>query len=126
MIDSHIHVAPPRLPGVGALNPILQEPADVRAEALKREMQAAGITQALAMGHWGNTPDDPLGVMDTLQVAALVPGLHAIGVADPTHTEPEHLRRVDSVLAEKRVRALKGYLGYLPFGPDAPGYRPYY
>jgi uncharacterized protein len=126
MIDSHIHVAPPRLPGVGALNPILQEPADVRAEALKREMQAAGITQALAMGHWGVTPDDPLGVMDTLQVAALVPGLHVIGVADPTHIEPEHLKRVDSVLADKRVRALKGYLGYLPFGPDAPGYRLYY
>jgi uncharacterized protein len=126
MIDSHIHVAPPRLPGVGALHPILQEPADVRAEALKREMQAAGITQALAMGHWGNTLDDPLGVMDTLQVAAFVPGLHAIGVADPTHIEPEHLQRVDTVLADKRVRALKGYLGYLPFGPDSAGYRPYY
>ncbi len=120
MIDSHIHVAPPRLPGVGPLHSLLQEPADVRAEALKREMQAAGITQALAMGHWGVTPDDPLGVLDTLQVAALVPGLHAIGVADPTHSEPEHLQRVDAVLTSKRVRALKGYLGYLPFAPMPP------
>jgi predicted TIM-barrel fold metal-dependent hydrolase len=126
MIDAHIHVVPPRLPGVGSLNPILEAPPDIRAEALRREMQAAGVTQALAMGCWDAPPDDPLGVAGTLQVARLVPGLHAIGVADPNRTDSEDLRRVDAALASKQVRALKGYLGYLHHGPDAAGYRPYY
>jgi len=126
MIDTHIHVVPPRLPGVGTLNTVLEEPADVRAEVLRREMQAAGVTQALAMGCWNAPPDDPLGIAGTLQVARLVPGLHAIGVADPTRTDAEHLHRADAALAAKQVRALKGYLGYLHHAPDAAGYRPYY
>ena len=41
-------------------------------------------------------------------------------------TSPEHLRAVAEVLETGRVRALKGYLGYLHHGPDDPGYRPYY
>ena len=126
MIDTHVHVVPPRLPGVGTLNPVLEEPADVRAEALRREMQAAGVTQALAMGCCSASADDPLGVAGTLAVARLVPGLHAVGVADPTRTDPEHLARADAALAGKQVRALKGYLGYLHYPPDHPGYRPYY
>jgi predicted TIM-barrel fold metal-dependent hydrolase len=126
MIDTHIHVVPPRLPGVGTLNPLLEEPAALRADALRREMQAAGIQQALAMGCWNAADDDPLGVAGTLQVARDVPGLHAVGVADPTRTDPDHLRRADAVLAAKQVRALKAYLGYLHYGPDHPGYAPYY
>jgi predicted TIM-barrel fold metal-dependent hydrolase len=126
MIDSHIHVVPPRLPGVGTLNAILEEPAALRAEALRQEMQAAGVSQALAMGCWNGGDDDPLGVAVTLQVAESVPGLHAVGVADPTRADPEQLRRADALLAGRRVRALKGYLGYLHHGPDDPGYRPWY
>src|SRR5262249_2772021 len=49
-----------------------------------------------------------------------------VGVADPSRSEPDHLRRVDAVLATGRVRALKGYLGYLHSGPEHPGYVPYY
>src|SRR6185437_4398865 len=49
-----------------------------------------------------------------------------IGVADPTRTDADHLRRVESALATKQVRALKAYLGYLHYAPDHPGYRPYY
>jgi predicted TIM-barrel fold metal-dependent hydrolase len=126
MIDTHIHVAPPRLPGVGALSPLLEAPLDVRATALRREMDAAGIQHALAMGCWNAPPDDPLGVADTLALARVVPGLHAIGIADPTRTDGDHLRRVDALLAGGQVRALKGYLGYLHFGPDHPGYHPYF
>ena len=33
MIDAHIHVVPPRLPGVGVLNPVLEQPADQVAAA---------------------------------------------------------------------------------------------
>jgi predicted TIM-barrel fold metal-dependent hydrolase len=33
---------------------------------------------------------------------------------------------VETVLRSGQVRALKGYLGYLHFAPDHPGYVPYY
>jgi predicted TIM-barrel fold metal-dependent hydrolase len=126
MIDTHIHVVPPRLPGVGSLDPLLDGPMDKVVAALRGEMHAAGVTQGLAMGCWGATEDDPLGVAGTLRIAQALPGLHAIGVADPARTESEHLRRAEAVLATGQVRALKGYLGYLHYAPDHPGYLPYY
>jgi predicted TIM-barrel fold metal-dependent hydrolase len=126
MIDAHIHVVPPQLPGVGPLSPLLEGRRDALAGALRREMESAGVTQALAMGCWGGPPEDPLGVAGTLALARAVPGLYAIGIADPTRTDAEHLRRVERALAGGQVRALKAYLGYLHFGPDHPNYRPYY
>ena len=126
MIDTHIHVVPPRLPGVGSLSPLLDAAPAVLAGELRRQMQAAGVTQALAMGCWNAPPDDPLGVSGTLAIARMVPGLLAIGVADPSRDDPEHLRRVQSALATQQVRALKAYLGYLHYQPDHAGYRPYY
>jgi len=126
MIDTHIHVVPPNLPGVGALSPLLEAEPDTVAAALRQEMQAAGVDQALAMGSWNGRADDPLGVTATLAVVHSVPGLYAIGVADPTRDEPDHLRSVNAVLASGQVRGLKAYLGYLHYGPDHPGYRPYY
>src|SRR5262249_31282752 len=126
MIDAHIHVVPPKLPGVGSLSPLLDEPVEKLALTLRGEMEAAGVRQALAMGSWKAAAEDPLGVEATLRVARLVPGLHAIGVADPTLSDPEHIRRVDAVLAAGQVKALKGYLGYLHYGPDHPNYLPYY
>jgi len=56
----------------------------------------------------------------------LVPGLHAIGIANPQRTEPDHLRRVAEALTAGQVRALKAYLGYLHYGPEHAGYVPYY
>jgi predicted TIM-barrel fold metal-dependent hydrolase len=126
MIDAHIHVVPPRLPGVGSLSPLLERPAPERAAGLRREMEQAGVQHALAMGHWDGPEEDPLGVADTLDIGRLVPGLHAIGIANPQRTEADHLRRVDRVLAAGQVRALKGYLGYLHYGPEHAGYLPYY
>jgi predicted TIM-barrel fold metal-dependent hydrolase len=126
MIDAHVHVVPPQLPGVGPLSALLAGPPEMVADRLRHEMQAAGITRALAMGSYPGTDTDPLGVSDTLAIAALVPGLSAIGVADPRRTDSDHLRRVDALLAARQVRALKGYLGYLHFPPDHAGYRPYY
>jgi predicted TIM-barrel fold metal-dependent hydrolase len=126
MIDTHIHCVPPNLPGVGSLAPELRDtPAGV-ARLLRDEMQAAGVRAALAMGSAGGGDDDPLGVARTLEIAALVPGLFAIGIADPRRTDPEHLRRVEQQLADRRVIALKCYLGYLHYSPSDPGYRPYF
>jgi uncharacterized protein len=126
MIDTHIHVVPPQLPGVGSLSPLLESGPETVAAALRGEMQTAGVTQALAMGCWNGPEDDPLGVAGTLALARRAPGLRAIGVADPTRSDPEHLRRVEAALASGQVIALKGYLGYLHYPPDHPGYRPYY
>jgi predicted TIM-barrel fold metal-dependent hydrolase len=126
MIDVHVHAAPPRLPGVGALSPLLNQPPEAVAAVLREQMQSAGVTEALAMGSWRGTDDDPLGVAATLRLAGQVPGLHAVGVADPTRTDAEHLRRAEAALAAGRVRALKGYLGYLHYAPEHPNYAPYY
>jgi hypothetical protein len=105
---------------------LLDDPPETRAAALRQEMRATEMTHTLAMGCWNAPPDDPLGVAETLALARSVPGLFAIGVADPTRHDADHLRRVESVLATKQVRALKAYLGYLHYAPDHAGYRPYY
>ncbi|MFN4258523.1 MAG: amidohydrolase family protein [Gemmataceae bacterium] len=126
MIDAHIHVVPPGLPGVGPLHPLLERPLEERASALRREMELAEIDQVLAMGCYQVSTMDPLGIADTLRLAELVPGLRAIGVADPTRADAGHLQRVEQTLATGRVVALKGYLGYVPYGPDHPDYVPYY
>ena len=52
--------------------------------------------------------------------------MRAIGIANPRRHDPEHLRRVEAVIATRQVVALKAYLGYLHFYPNDPGYRPYY
>ncbi|HZU35483.1 MAG TPA: amidohydrolase family protein [Gemmataceae bacterium] len=126
MIDMHVHLVPPRLPGVGSLNPLLEADPESIAAALRAEMQAAGTTEALAMGSLAITPEDPLGIHDTLAIAGKLSGVFAIGATDPGRTDLEHFRQVESVLASGQVRALKAYLGYLPYGPDHPSYRPYY
>jgi len=123
----HIHAVPPCLPGAGALSPLLEEPVPARAAAIRREMAAAGLTAVLAMGRLDGPDGDPLGVAETLEVARLVPGMFAIGAMDPRRgDDASHMRAVEAEVRLGKVKALKGYLGYLHFGPDHAGYRPYY
>lgn len=126
LIDMHIHVIPPGLPGVGVLHPVLRESPEELARLLRAEMARAGITQVLAMGVYTNSPDDPLGIASSQRLAKLVPGLGLIGVANPDLTDRDHLQRVERVLASGQVRALKAYLGYLHYPPDHANYRRYY
>lgn len=126
MIDCHIHVVRPQLPGVGNLHGLLDRDGETIALALRQEMHQAGIRIALAMGHWNGSDEDPLGIASTLAIARQVPGLYSLGIANPVRTDQDHLRRVDKTLALGNVRALKAYLGYLHFAPDHAGYRPYY
>jgi predicted TIM-barrel fold metal-dependent hydrolase len=126
MIDTHVHVVPPNLPGAGPLGEVLHARPEAVADALRREMDAAGVEVALAMGRLDAGPDDPLGVAGTLAVATHVPGLFAAGAMDPRRDDPEHFRAVEQELGRGRVKALKGYLGYLHYGPDHAGYRRYY
>lgn len=126
MIDTHVHVVPPNLPGAGPLSQLLRMPPETVAEVLRGQMRDAGVTHAFAMGQWHTGADDPLGIATTLKVAELVPGLKPIGVADPTRIDAEHFRRVEELLAAGRVVALKCYLGYLHYEPAHPNYRRYY
>lgn len=126
MIDMHIHCVPPNLPGVGPLHPALQDSVSNVALLVRNEMAAAGVRVALAMGSNAGEGEDPLGVRRTLEIAQYVPGLHAIGVAQPDRTDRNHLRRVEETLATGQVVALKAYLGYVHAFPSDPGYRPYY
>jgi predicted TIM-barrel fold metal-dependent hydrolase len=126
MIDVHIHAVPPNLPGTGALAPLLREPPTVVAAEIRREMLSSGVTHAFAMGAWDCRPEDPLGINTTLAIAEQVPGLHAIGIADPTKTDHAHFLKVEELLAAGKVIALKGYLGYLHYGPEHPNYGRYY
>lgn len=126
MIDTHLHVVPPNLPGAGPLGDVLRARPEVVAATLRHEMAAAEVTVALAMGCLDAGPHDPLGIAGTLAVAQHVPGLHAIGIMDPRRDDREHLRAVEEALRPGQVKALKGYLGYLHYGPEHPGYRRYY
>jgi predicted TIM-barrel fold metal-dependent hydrolase len=126
VIDTHVHAVSPRLPGVKPLPDFLDGPPEEAAAVLRRQMQECGAEVALGMGHLGGGADDPLGVASTLRLAELVPGLHAIGAADPSRTGTDHLQAVEGQLRAGRVKALKGYLGYLPYGPGSPNYVPYY
>jgi predicted TIM-barrel fold metal-dependent hydrolase len=126
VIDMHIHAVNPRLPGVRALPALLEGPPEPIAVALRQQMQDSGTEVLLGMGHLGGSDDDPLGIASTLSIAAFLPALHAIGVADPSRTTTDHLQRVEAQLQTGKVKALKGYLGYLYYGPDSPGYVPYY
>jgi predicted TIM-barrel fold metal-dependent hydrolase len=89
-------------------------------------MLSAVVRHAFSKGPSNAGADDPLGVNRTLAIAPFVPGLRPIGVMDPDRTDDEHFRRVELVLASGLVAALKGYLGYLHFGPEHPHYRRYY
>ena len=126
MIDMHIHVVPPMLPGVGPLHRSLQQSPEKVAAVLRDAMHAGGFTAAFAMGQYSTLVEDPLGVASTLRIAERVPGLYAIGIANPERNEPEFMNGVEEAIANGRVIALKGYLGYVHVMPTHPGYFPYY
>ena len=132
VIDTHIHVVPPGLPGIKPMpedaEKLYKGPLSGMADRLKVEMDQAKLKFAFGMGSLEGLKEDPLGIARTLELSKSVPGLKAIGVADPRRTEPEHLRAVEAQIERHRENlvAFKAYLGYLHFGPEDPNYVPYY
>jgi predicted TIM-barrel fold metal-dependent hydrolase len=122
----HIHAVKPQLPGIRTVPALFDEPPDSVASALRQQMEESGTGVILGMGQMGGSEDDPLGIETTLRIASSLPTLYAIGVADPSRTDTDHLQRVERQLQSGKVKALKGYLGYLYHGPDSPSYAPYY
>lgn len=126
MIDVHVHVVPPNLPGVGPLSAGLRASTQNVARVVRDQMVSAGVVACMAMGSYDGGAEDPLGVRRTLQIAEEVEGLYAIGIMDPTRNDPDQLRRAEAQIAGGKVVALKGYLGYVHRYPNDPGYFPYY
>jgi predicted TIM-barrel fold metal-dependent hydrolase len=126
MIDAHIHVVPPNLPGVGPLSSGLRASVENVARVVREQMLAGGFTHALAMGSFETTSTDALGIERTLAIAEYIPGLYAIGAANPQRTDSEHLQRAEAQIQAGKVVALKAYLGYVHCYPNDPGYVPYY
>jgi predicted TIM-barrel fold metal-dependent hydrolase len=131
-IDTHIHVVHSGVPGVKPkpnwVEALYSGPVDGMAERIKSEMSQAQVKIAFGIGSLVGPKDDPLGISRTLEIARSVPGLKAVGIADPRRTDPEHLRAVEDQIVRHRetIVALKAYLGYLHFGPEHPNYVPYY
>lgn len=126
MIDAHIHAVNPNLPGLTADGSLWESEAGAASEQLRSAMLAAGVTHALAMGLLSDNLLDPLGVASTLELTHSVPGLFAIGAINPLLASDQYARRVEAALQDKRIKALKCYLGYTYFGPEDPVYAPYY
>lgn len=126
MIDVHIHVVPPNLPGVGYLSQGLRANTENVARVVRDQMAMSGVTAALAMGSVEGGIEDPLGVRKTLEICEMVPGLYAIGAIDPRRSEKEYLLAAERALAHPKILALKVYLGYLHYWPNDAAYRPYY
>jgi predicted TIM-barrel fold metal-dependent hydrolase len=131
-VDTHLHAVPSGVPGIKPKPPDVERlykgPVSEMASRLRFEMKQAKVEFALGMGTLETTPGDPLGIGRTLELSMSVPGLRAVGIADPRFAEPGHMRAVEAQIQQHRgkIVALKAYLGYLPFGPEDPGYVPYY
>jgi predicted TIM-barrel fold metal-dependent hydrolase len=132
LIDTHIHVVPPGVPGLKPkpidVESLYKGPRSEMAARVKVEMHLAKVKVAFGMGALGGAGTDPLGIAGILVLCESVPGLKAVGVADPRRTEPEHLKAVEAQIERHRdkIVAFKAYLGYLHFGPEHPNYVPYY
>jgi predicted TIM-barrel fold metal-dependent hydrolase len=131
-IDTHIHVVHSGVPGVKPkpkeIEALYSGPVAGMAARIKDEMAKANVQIAFGMGSLVGPTDDPLGIARTLEISRLVPGVKAVGIADPRRIELEHLRAVEDQILRNRetIVALKAYLGYLHFGPEHPNYVPYY
>lgn len=132
IIDSHIHAVLPSLPGnipstpTPAGHSFDESPVETIAMDIRHEMQSAGVTHALCMPQCDTPESDPLGIEKTVKLAMMVPGLHLIGLADPTRTNKHHLELVEKEIHEKKIIAFKAYLGYLYYAPSDSEYKPYY
>jgi predicted TIM-barrel fold metal-dependent hydrolase len=142
LIDTHFHLAHPRLPGVPdefaapdkktRLAPFdpAKDPdgAKLLAKLIQAEMKTAGVGRVLCMPRAEVSDKDPLGIKEIVAMQGLVEGvkLCPVGFVHPERFDEDHLKLVEAALEKGQVKALKVYLGYLRYGPDHVGYRPYY
>lgn len=135
IVDTHLHLAEPRLPGafdhpvtLGPFKKDDEEKLDKFANLIEEEAKKAGMTKGLCMPRLEVSDKDPLGIGSTLEIIERVKGpkLYPVGLAHPERFDRDHLARVEEALKEGKVKALKAYLGYLHYEPYSPGYRKYF
>jgi|GEM_PF-216310 len=135
IIDVHMHVVESRLPGAldktVPLPPFDKPDPDAEAKFARKltdEMKKSGVMKALCMPRCEVSDKDPLGIAGTLAMAERVrgPKLYPVGLVHPERFDRDHLERVEEVLKQGKVKALKAYLGYLHYEPYSPGYRKYF
>ena len=135
ILDPHVHVVDGRHPSVPKMTTTdgdyVNGDLQLVARSIGKNMEDSGTSTVLGMPGWSEIDEeDPLAINQTLKVSALLPGhlkMFAIGAADPYRSsDKKHMLRVEKALAAGKVKALKCYLGYLPFGPDDDARRPYY
>ena len=96
MIDAHIHVVPPRLPGVGPLQPAAERAARKRRRrAARSRCRPPASRTPWRWARWRGGDDDPLGVAGTLRIAGPRPrpARHRRGRPDPDRRRPPPPRR---------------------------------
>lgn len=128
LIDTHVHLVDPLLPGSKPLPEFFQQGPQAIVKAVM-EAYRPGHT-LLAMGSLSCSVEDPLGIKTSRIVAQqlaqhdLKVGL--IGIIDPRFGgNAGHLERIEQLAAQKAVVAFKGYLGYLHFEPTHVKYEAY-
>ena len=97
------------------------------ADRLKAEMAAGKVEVAFGMGslggsdrgiHWGSC---------SLHLCSLVPGMRAIGIADPRRIDPGWLKAVEAQIdGDREDSRVKGVPRLPSLQPEDPGYVPYY
>lgn len=87
--------------------------------------RSAGRSCSWAWGTWAERTTTRWASPPRCALQNIYP-LYAIGVADPSRIDTDHLQRVERQLQSGKVIAMKGYLGYLYYGADHPAYFPYY
>lgn len=131
IVDTHIHVVTPHLPGVPTVpapdGTALEASVERLADTIRTEMKNSGTVAAFCMPQYGElAPNDILGIERTLALKELVPNLHAVGIADPQRTTPTERKQIETIVAQGQVRALKCYLGYVHAMPSDSGYAWYF
>jgi predicted TIM-barrel fold metal-dependent hydrolase len=98
------------------------------ADGLKKEMGECGVVQCVSMGlrsldlGMDSNAPTPYETAENLRL----PDITYIGGINPFRADPPSLEKTRTGICNGFLRGLKVYLGYFPFPPHAPVYKPFY
>ena len=98
------------------------------ADGLKKEMGECGIVHCVSMGlrsldlGMDSNAPTPYETAENLRL----PDITYIGGINPFSADPPCLEKTRTSICNGSLRGLKVYLGYFPFPPHAPVYKPFY
>ena len=98
------------------------------ADGLKKEMEECGIVHCISMGlqsldlGMDSTAPTPYETAPHLRL----PAVTYTGGVNPFRADPSTIENTRTSIRNGSLRGLKVYLGYFPFPPNSPVYRPFY